>query len=156
MHLNKLLQRIILHLEAYLQEHGISEKRVLAMGTGNNLTDNIIIVVNSHCLIKHKENTFKVLGYIVEKQPLNNNEIDSCSLYELANKSIIIEEFKEYINFGGDLQSKQWLGGNDFGLYLAIEFMAEIKVIDLPEQPILQVKELNINLNNEDIGVNNA
>ena len=148
MNLSKLFSRIKTHLETYLKEHGISEKRVLAMGTGNNLTDNIIIVVNSHCIIKHKENTFKVQGYIVEKQPLNNNEVDNCSLYSLANKSIELTQFNEYINFGGELQSKQWLGGNDFGIYLAIEFIAEIKVIDVPEPVKYTINTINHNVTN--------
>ena len=150
MNLTKLFSRIKTHLETYLKENEIREKPVLAMGTGNNLNDNIIVVVNSHSLIKHKENAFKVLGYVVEKQPLDDS-LDSCSLYELANKSITIKEFNEYINFGGELQSKQWLGGNNFGIYLAIEFIAEIRVIDVPQPVKYTVNTINNNLINNEV-----
>jgi len=147
MNLLKINNTIINDLQNYILDN-LNKEVKIAVETMQDNSCKHYLVINNYCFLKNKPNFYQVFCKIIEKQNLDTDNIYNLLNNLLSNKfNVLGNDFY----FANKIDVLQRVGGNDYGLYLGLDFESHIYIA--PNYLQFELKEVEINVDNDIIDI---
>lgn len=147
MNLLKINNTIINYLQNHILDNFNKEVKIEVETMQNNACK-YYLVINNYCFLKNKPNFYQVFCKIIEKQNLDKDNDINLLNNLLSNKFNILGN---NFYFANKIDVLQRVGGNDYGLYLGLDFESHIYIA--PTEIQFELKEVEIDVDNDIIKI---